>query len=282
MVKHLKRPLGLLALLILIAPLAVNAQSITYTVDRTVSAGSIKGTITTDGTIGVLTAANITGWDLDIFDGVDNVNTNDGEAGASIFLRGSQLRATDKELSWAPTPTPLDLLQISTIQGLFPSYTKFVRWEFANNCCTLAYERLYHSPGGHYQQFNHRNTGRFQIARVVVDVAIDIKPDSILNEINPGAGGNIAVAIAGSAEFDVTNVDVTTLQFGPGGAGPVHKQGGHFEYVDGDEFLDLVSHFATQESGIVAGDTEACVTGELIDSTPFEGCDTVLTVPTAN
>lgn len=41
------------------------AVAITYVVDRTLgSAGRVTGTITTDDTIGVLTAANIVDWDL--------------------------------------------------------------------------------------------------------------------------------------------------------------------------------------------------------------------------
>jgi hypothetical protein len=54
--------LNLLALLSMVAPLAANAMSITYDVDRMVGDGSVVGTITTDGTLGVLTSGNITDW----------------------------------------------------------------------------------------------------------------------------------------------------------------------------------------------------------------------------
>ena len=138
-----------------------------------------------------------------------------------------------------------------------------------------------------FEPFGLGGTSFFLSATLIVlaipepSTGIDIKPGSDSNPINPSGRGLVPVAILGSDTFDVEDVDETTLGFGPNGVLPAHDLtipeafDDHLGDENDDGFTDLVTHYRTQEIGFVVGDEEACISGELLDGTPFEGCDTV-------
>ncbi|MEE9606327.1 MAG: hypothetical protein V3U03_01205 [Myxococcota bacterium] len=134
---------------------------------------------------------------------------------------------------------------------------------------------------GRFQSIPPHVTGAldFQVIPEPLPIGIDIKPGNDLNPLNPFHRGVIPVAIVGSDTFDVLEVDVTTLAFGPAGAFLAHRNGPHVKDANQDGIDDLLAHFRTEEAGLALGDLEACVTGETRDGTPFKGCDDIRTLP---
>jgi hypothetical protein len=120
------------------------------------------------------------------------------------------------------------------------------------------------------------------------NVDIDIKPQSDPNCFNINGHGVIPVAILGSADFDVRTIDITTLLFN-GAAVRVRGKGSNtmcrYEYVSGDfinypeggpdGYEDLVCQFVDDPQYWTTGQTEATITGNLLDGTEIEGTDLI-------
>jgi hypothetical protein len=120
-------------------------------------------------------------------------------------------------------------------------------------------------------------------AAPVVEVEIDIKPGSDPNCFNSDGHGVIPVAILGSADFDVNDIDPATMQLEGLSVKVVGKKTerllAHIEDVNGDSFDDLVVQIEDQDGAFTSGSGTAKVTGELYDGTPFEGTDDICIVP---
>ena len=117
-----------------------------------------------------------------------------------------------------------------------------------------------------------------------IPVEIDIKPGSDPNSLNLNGNGVVPVGVFGSADIDVTTIDISTLTFGLSGteATPVHD--GHFEDINNDGFMDLVLHFREGELGIpvsTPGETILTLTlnGNFNNGYYFQGQDIVRITP---
>ncbi|UCF41685.1 MAG: hypothetical protein JSW43_04985, partial [Gemmatimonadota bacterium] len=107
------------------------------------------------------------------------------------------------------------------------------------------------------------------IADITSPVGIDIVPGSDTNVIELTRDRLVSVQIFGTQLLDVDDINVDVLAFGPYAAPVEHVF--HPSDANGDGYLDLEVRFETGETGIAAGDTEACLSGRAM-GLPFEVC----------
>jgi hypothetical protein len=136
-----------------------------------------------------------------------------------------------------------------------------------------------------------------------VTAAVDIKPGSCPNPFNRKSRGKLPIAVLGTADFDVADIDVDTVELsradGVGGSvAPLRTRFGDvgtpFEgepcdchEMGGDGWDDLKLKFRTQDivsalelDTLMGGDfVELTVSGSLLDGTPFSGSDCIRLVP---
>jgi hypothetical protein len=112
------------------------------------------------------------------------------------------------------------------------------------------------------------------IPPVPIPVLIDLDLQHDPSHVSSKEGiANVKIAILGSSEFDTTQVDISTLAFGPNS---VAATKGRIRDLNKDGFLDLSVQF--KKTGIECSATEVSLTGETFAGDRFSGTDQIVTV----
>jgi hypothetical protein len=111
-----------------------------------------------------------------------------------------------------------------------------------------------------------------------VSVEIDVQPDDDTNFVNTdgGNGDLMQVAIEGSADFDVIQVDTTTVQFGPANAEVYSVVPGNND-DNGDGYDDLRVEFNIADTGITCDYPDDVTLTGTADGVVFAGFDSITT-----
>lgn len=136
-------------------------------------------------------------------------------------------------------------------------------------------------PWGPWNPYFDNMAFQLSISMGVLDVPIDIKPDSDPNSINLGSGGTVPVAIFSTPTFDATTIDplTVTLESAPvqlkGKGTPMTSK----EDINGDGLLDLVVHISIEALQLNEGNTVAVLEGLTFNGLQIRGTDSVSIVP---
>jgi hypothetical protein len=162
--------------------------------------------------------------------------------------------------------------------GLFSNVQSFYYWsstEWAPGPVNQAWN-MYVAGDGQFGGNKINNYYVFAVhdGDVVVAVTIDVDPWSTDNIIKPNSDYPIAVAILGSSEFDVIQIDPATVKLAEATNTMLVPEFGNFDNDEGD-ITDALLGFATEDTGIACDDIEVTLTGQTYSGVAFEGADTI-------
>ena len=133
---------------------------------------------------------------------------------------------------------------------------------------------------GWFDEGGGRVHGFLAVPVDITQVAIDVAPGNKENTISARSTGGIWVAILSTTDsahaFDpVSQVDTSTVVFGPDGANPVRNRA---QDINKDGLPDLLLQFKLAATGLHCGETQAALTGSTFDGRPFRGTDSITAV----
>jgi hypothetical protein len=102
-----------------------------------------------------------------------------------------------------------------------------------------------------------------------IPIEIDVRPGHRSNRFHQRSRRPIRVAILGSETFDVEDVDLETVRFGPDAAQTVGRP--KLRDVNRDGW------FGPGDTSIASGVGAVCLSAETSDAVKLEGCDTIRT-----
>ncbi len=120
------------------------------------------------------------------------------------------------------------------------------------------------------------------VASAARQIDIDVQPRRSRNRVNLGIPHWIAVAILGSDDLDIRDIDETSLRLGPAEAEPTSERGRRPTRpgnANGESHLDLLSRFDVRDTWLAYGATELCLVAATTAGETLEGCDAIDTLP---
>jgi hypothetical protein len=122
-----------------------------------------------------------------------------------------------------------------------------------------------------------RELGRFSLVATAAEpIAIDVRPGSDRNAVRPGSSQRLPVAILGSEQLDLRDLDPRSPRLGPGAAPPQAAGPRRRGARGAAAWLGL---FSVREAQIAFGDALVCLLAERRGGGLLEGCDAIDTRP---
>jgi uncharacterized membrane protein len=109
------------------------------------------------------------------------------------------------------------------------------------------------------------------IIEVTLNVDPDVRHGDKSDELQLQGGDRFAVAILGSAQYDIYTFDVASIRLGARGDGAKTVEEKVFRDVNHDGIPDLVLEFRARDTGITCADTSVAIKGQTFSGQAFEG-----------